>query len=64
MKFDTYLLLCYKHIITDKNKNLYKLLYTLFPLYNQKVKNYLYPYLNGTRILYLSFENIYDNFKV
>jgi hypothetical protein len=53
-----------KHIITYKNKILHKLFYTLFAPYNKKMKKYMYLYLNGTRILYLSFEKIYDKFDI
>jgi hypothetical protein len=40
------------------------LFYTLFALYNKKVKNYPYPYPICIQILYLPFEEIYDNFEV
>jgi hypothetical protein len=54
-----------KHIITNKNKILHKLFYVLFAPYNNK-KNKKLPklFLNPYRSLYLSFEKIYDKFKV
>jgi hypothetical protein len=47
-----------KHIIINKNKILQKLVYTLFAHYNKKMKNIC------IRILYLSFEKIYDKFEI
>jgi hypothetical protein len=44
MNFDAILSYVIKHIITNKNKFLHKLFYTLFAPYNQKgEKIYLYP---------------------
>jgi hypothetical protein len=48
MNFDTNLFYVIKHIITHKNNFLHKLFYTLFSLYNKKVKKYLYLYPSCT----------------
>jgi hypothetical protein len=59
-------ILCYvlKHIITNKNKILYKLFYVLFAHYNKKkLKKLPNLFSNPYRILYLSFKKIYDEFE-
>jgi hypothetical protein len=51
-----------KHIITNKNKILHKLFYALFAQRNKNGENNpicIYVY---TRILYLTFEKIFDKF--
>lgn len=60
-------ILCYvlKHIITNKNKTLYKLFYILFAPYNEKkLKKLPNLFSNPYQILYLSFEKIYDKFEI
>jgi hypothetical protein len=57
---------CYvlKNIIINKNKILHKLFYVLFAPYNKKkLKKTLNLFSNPYRILYLSFEKIYDEFE-
>jgi hypothetical protein len=55
-------MLILKHIIINKNKNLYKLFYTLFIPQPKKIEKIFIS--KFFRILYLLFEKIYDDFKV
>jgi hypothetical protein len=55
-------MLILKHIIINKNKNLYKLFYTLFIPQPKKIEKKIIS--KFFRILYLLFEKIYDDFKV
>jgi hypothetical protein len=63
-EFDVNLFYFIKHIITNNNKILYKLFYTLFPPYKKSWKKYPYPRLNCIQTLYLLFEKIYNKFEV
>ena len=50
-----------KHIITHKNKILYRFFYVLFAPYNLKGEK---RFESVFEFLYLLFENIYDKFEV